>query len=74
MEPMASDVVQRSLLKDNNDLRAALVATRREMASRRRRSLWSVVTEAVDRVRPGFLPVREAVAGLLRREPRPEAH
>jgi glycerol-3-phosphate dehydrogenase len=32
------------------------------------------IAEAVDRVLHEDLPVREAVAGLLRREPRPEAH
>jgi glycerol-3-phosphate dehydrogenase (NAD(P)+) len=32
------------------------------------------IAEAVDRVLHEDLPVRDAVAGLLRREPRPEAH
>jgi glycerol-3-phosphate dehydrogenase (NAD(P)+) len=62
------------ILADLGHVAEGVPAARAVRALAARHAIDMPIAEAVDRVLHEDLPVRDAVAGLLRREPRPEAH
>ena len=63
-----------AILADLGHVAEGVHAARAVRALAAKHAIDMPIAEAVDRVLHENLPVREAVAGLLRREPRPEAH